>query len=220
MTWRPFLIRSLLASTLLCPAVAAWSDLSVHVRALGNLDGAILVARALDGQDGETPAQPSEVVMLQTNRQFEPYILPVPMNVPVAFPNRDDTAHHVYSFSPAGSFELPLYKGDAPAPVVFERPGIVPLGCNIHDWMIGYIYVVDSPWYTQLEDSSASFYGLPEGRYEISLWHPAIDEQSLPVWPVTVTAGQPQVTLDLNRTLADASQPEPPATRFDELPDY
>ena len=62
-------------------------------------------------------------------------------------PNRDNIRHHVYSFSPAKRFELPLYAGVPTQPVLFDKAGVVVLGCNIHDWMIGYIYVSDSPWF-------------------------------------------------------------------------
>ena len=61
----------------------------------------------------------------------------------VAFPNSDNIRHHVYSFSLAKRFELRLYQGTQSAPVVFDSPGVVVLGCNIHDWMVGYIYVTD-----------------------------------------------------------------------------
>jgi hypothetical protein len=191
----------------------------VQVRAEGKLDGAVVVARSLTVNPAPSE-RPVEAVMVQANRQFVPYILPVPMNVPVSFPNQDNTAHHVYSFSPVGSFELPLYKGDAPAPIVFTKPGVVPLGCNIHDWMIGYLFVVESPWYMQLENNTGAFTDLPPGQYEFTLWHPALGDQTQPSWPVTVTPGDQTVVLEVNGNLAELSQPNPPTARFDEQWDY
>ena len=163
---------------------------------------------------------PDKLTMLQVNRQFSPFILPVPLNVPVEFPNRDNTAHHVYSFAPTGTFELPLYKGDSPRPISFTKPGVVPIGCNIHDWMIGYIYVVESPYYTQLSGSSATFDDLPAGGYEISIWHPAIDGQEVPTWQVTVSQTQSSEDLALDFPFVAVTQPKPPVERFDEQWDY
>ncbi len=65
----------------------------------------------------------------------------------VQFPNKDNIRHHVYSFSAARKFELPLYSGTPAQPVLFDKVGVVKLGCNIHDWMIGYIYVTETPYF-------------------------------------------------------------------------
>ncbi len=195
------------------------AEFTVAVDSHGVLDGAVVIARAM-GQQPAPTTPPEKLTMAQVNRQFDPFILPVPMNVPVDFPNRDNTAHHVYSFSPVGSFELPLYKGDAPRPITFTKPGVVPLGCNIHDWMIGYIYVVDSPFYAQLTHGSARFDNLPAGNYEISIWHPAIDGQPVPTWQVSVGDGDTTQTFSLNFPFVAVTQPEPPVERFDEQADY
>jgi plastocyanin len=83
---------------------------------------------------GPPPAlRPMPAVMDQVNKEFVPAVLPVVVGTPVSFPNRDNIRHHVYSFSPAKKFELPLYMGTPSAPVVFDKPGAVALGCNIHD---------------------------------------------------------------------------------------
>lgn len=224
MTWSTtrYIRRQPLAPLVLLLVLGATptrADFTVVVDSHGVLDGAVVVARPIDG-NAVGVAKPDKLTMAQVNRQFDPFILPVPMNVPVEFPNRDDTAHHVYSFSPVGSFELPLYKGDFPRPITFTKPGVVPLGCNIHDWMIGYIYVVDSPYYTQLADGSASFADIPPGNYEISIWHPAIDEPELPTWQVAVNEGDTSQTFALNFPFVAVTQPDPPVERFDEQTDY
>ena len=218
MTWSakgPLALTALLA--LLCNPVRA--DFTVAVDSRGVLEGAVVVARTLD-TEAVTATIPDKLTMMQINRQFDPFILPVPMNAPVEFPNRDSTAHHVYSFSPVGTFELPLYKGDAPQPITFTKPGVVPLGCNIHDWMVAYVYVFETPWYTQLQDGSASFDDLPSGGYEISIWHPAIDGQATPTWKVSVSEGDTSQTFSVNFPFVAVTQPEPPIKRFDEQSDY
>jgi hypothetical protein len=95
---------------------------------------------------------------------------------PVYFPNKDDVRHHVYSFSAAKRFELPLYVGTPAEPVVFDRPGIVTIGCNIHDWMIGYIYVAETPYFARSGgDGQARLDNLPAGRYVLRVWHPRME---------------------------------------------
>ena len=83
--------------------------------------------------------------MAQQKKQFVPEVLVVPVGSEVRFPNHDTVRHHVYSFSPAKKFELKLYTGTPANPVLFDRPGVVVLGCNIHDQMVGWILVVDTP---------------------------------------------------------------------------
>lgn len=83
-------------------------------------------------------------VMDQVDKQFSPKLLIVKQGQSVNFPNSDNIRHHVYSFSKAKPFQLKLYSGEPKAPIKFERQGVVVLGCNIHDSMVGYIYVTNS----------------------------------------------------------------------------
>lgn len=84
------------------------------------------------------------VSMDQVNSQFVPAVLAVRTGSLVRFPNNDQIRHQVYSFSPAKKFELPLFQGSTAAPVRFDQAGLVTVGCNIHDWMLGYIVVLDT----------------------------------------------------------------------------
>src|SRR5450631_1210691 len=77
--------------------------------------------------------------MAQHNMQFDPFVLIVPAGAEVAFPNLDSVRHHVYSFSPAHPFELKLYGRDETRLVRFDKPGVIAVGCNIHDSMVGFI---------------------------------------------------------------------------------
>ena len=112
--------------------------------------------------------------MAQRGKQFLPGVLVVPVGTSVHFPNRDSMRHHVYSFSPAKKFELKLYTGTPANPVVFERAGVVTLGCNIHDRMVGWIVVVDTPYYAQAAEGAAQVQinGVPAGNYKLRVWHP------------------------------------------------
>jgi plastocyanin len=118
-------------------------------------------------------------VMDQYDKEFVPYVLPVQVGTAVTFPNRDNLKHQVYSFSPAKRFELPLYSGIPAKPMVFDKPGPVVLGCNIHDWMLGHIYVVDTPYFTMTgDDGRWKLSEIPEGEYHLFVWHPRMTSSS------------------------------------------
>ncbi|WP_341521087.1 methylamine utilization protein [Pseudomonas sp. G.S.17] len=111
--------------------------------------------------------------MDQRDKEFVPHVLAVHTGTEVKFPNSDNIRHQVYSFSAARRFELRLYGGTPSEPLLFDKPGVVVLGCNIHDWMLGYIYVTDDPWFV-VSDSNGSVIldQLPPGHYVATLWHP------------------------------------------------
>ena len=117
----------------------------------------------------------TKVLVLQRDKQFVPYVSVVRTGSAVHFPNEDDVKHHIYSFSAAKKFELPLYAGTPAEPVVFDRAGVVTLGCNIHDWMIAYILVIDTPWFAVTDASGrATLKGLPAGNYQVEAWQPRL----------------------------------------------
>jgi plastocyanin len=121
------------------------------------------------------------VEMGQRNRQFTPSVVAVPVGGAVNFPNYDTVRHHVYSFSPAKKFEIKLYAGTPAAPIVFDKPGTATLGCNIHDGMIGYIHVVDTPYYGVTDAQGRLTLDVPTGEHKVRIWSPAMGEASPPV---------------------------------------
>ena len=128
---------------------------------------------------GSTPAPAA--IMDQQNHQFVPHVLVVRTGTAVTFPNSDNVSHHVYSFSPTKPFELGLYKGNAYPPVVFDKPGIVVVGCNIHDSMLGYIRVVDTPHFAVTNQQGiARIDAVPNGAYAVEVWTPRVRAESLP----------------------------------------
>ena len=111
--------------------------------------------------------------MDQHNLQFDPFVLIVPVGADVSFPNRDPVRHHVYSFSPAKRFELKLYGKEEARSVRFEHPGVVALGCNIHDNMVAFIVVVDTPFAAKTDGQGrAVLRDLPAGAAPAHVWHP------------------------------------------------
>lgn len=117
----------------------------------------------------------------QIDKEFLPFIKVVYVNTLINFPNKDDIRHHVYSFSGAKTFNLPLYSGSNAPHVLMDKPGIVMLGCNIHDWMIGYIYVSNTPYFAKTgQKDIALITDIPAGEYTLRVWHPRmiVDEES------------------------------------------
>jgi len=124
---------------------------------------------------GSVLAARRQAVVAQRDKQFVPYVSAVQVGSAAQFPNEDTVKHHVYSFSPAKKFELPLYAGTPTESIVFDQPGVVTLGCNIHDWMIGYILVVPTPWFAITGgDGTARLRDLPAGTYDLEVWQPRL----------------------------------------------
>jgi len=149
---------------------------------------------------GKLPAMaPRPAVMDQINKEFVPLVIPVQLGGAVSFPNKDNIRHHVYSFSPAKIFDLKLYSGKPASPIVFDKPGPVALGCNIHDWMVGFVYVVESPWFTKTAKTGSARLDLPDGEYDLKVWHPWLRAE-LPAQRVKVsgTDAQASFRVDLN----------------------
>src|SRR3954470_24068204 len=129
-------------------------------------------------EGGNSGSAKRQAVIDQRDKQFVPYVSAVQVGTSVLFPNKDNIRHHVYSFSAAKKFELPLYAGVPAEPVVFDKVGFVTLGCNIHDWMIAYVAVLPTPYFQATrQDGRAVLKDLPAGQYTVQVWHPALKGQ-------------------------------------------
>lgn len=136
---------------------------------------AVISLTPLDAKASPGVSDQPKAVMDQWERQFTPYVLPVEVGTVVTFPNRDNIKHHVYSFSPAKRFELKLYSSGNSRPIVFDKPGIVVLGCNIHDWMLAYVDVLDTPYFAKTDAQGlAHVEHVPDGTYRVEIWHPQL----------------------------------------------
>jgi plastocyanin len=118
------------------------------------------------------PSTPQSAVIDQIHKEFIPPLLPISVGTEVRFPNHDQIHHHVYSFSRTKNFELPLYKGEDAPPVLFDKAGVVKIGCNIHDWMSAIILVLPTPYYAVTDETGQFTLGnLPPGVYTLACWH-------------------------------------------------
>ena len=151
--------------------------------------------------EGRTPpAARATAVMDQKDRMFIPHVLAIQAGTAVEFPNSDDIQHHVYSFSRPKPFQLPLYKGTPGKPVVFDKPGVVILGCNIHDRMSAFIVVVDTPYFAKTEGSGkAEIEGLAAGAYSVRLWYPDMRKEPPPIRVEVGTTDRHVLTFSADR---------------------
>jgi plastocyanin len=130
----------------------------------------------LESPAAQAAARPLKLVEIsQQNKTFVPAVTVVTTGTKVHFPNRDTVRHHVYSFSPVKVFEIKLYVGTPASPVVFDKPGIAVLGCNIHDNMLAWTVVVQTPWFAKTGSNGvAQLPQVPPGAYRLRVWHPAL----------------------------------------------
>lgn len=158
------------------------------------------------------PPQGRPAVMEQAETAFVPHLLIIQSGSEVEFPNNDIVSHHVYSFSQAKSFELQLYRGNHHLPLRFDIPGAVVLGCNIHDGMLGYILVVETPYFGLTDGNGSVQLHAPQGEYAIHVWTPRARPRALPK-PVTVSvtaAASQELTLVLKGPLMPAHEDHRP----------
>ncbi len=134
---------------------------------------AVVQALPLDGTAADPPVS-APVEIDQVDKEYVPYVTAVRVGTRVTFPNRDQIRHHVYSFSEAKTFEIPLYEGTPAEPVVFDQRGEVVLGCNIHDWMRAYVFVSETPFFAVTGDAGTAVLELPAGAYSVRVWHPEL----------------------------------------------
>jgi plastocyanin len=180
------------------------------------VDAVFIASSANTASRASPQSNHATAIMDQMNKEFVPEILVIRTGTAVLFPNSDSVAHQVYSFSPVKRFELPLYRGRPHPPQTFDRPGVVTVGCNIHDHMVGYIVVTDSPYFGQADvQGRATLKGLAPGTYHISVWQPRFNEQ-VAEQSVNVADADVQVSFKLNKPM----QPNRSSNKDRRIRDY
>jgi plastocyanin len=194
-------IRILAAALLSLVAGAGHAaTVAIDVRAI---DGKPLVGAVVTVESAKPGAAAvrGQYIVEQKDIAFQPRILIVPLGATVGFPNRDKVRHHVYSFSKPKKFDLKLYGREEARTVTFDKPGVVALGCNIHDSMSGFVYVTATP-YAALTDGTGrvSIAGVPAGAARVTVWHPSIRSPGgTASQSITVTPGGFSTTFALHR---------------------
>jgi plastocyanin len=176
-------------------AAPAWAgDLVVTVT---TPDGTPLLDAVVTVPAAGKLAFPWKLEMAQKDKQFAPFVLVAPVGADVTFPNLDKYRHHVYSFSKGNKFELELYGREEKRTVAFKAAGTAAIGCNIHDQMVGFVRVVDTPFAAKTDASGlAELKAAPDGKTKLTVWHPyAKAKDQVIVTDVTVTPGSSRLTV-------------------------
>ena len=185
--------RGVLGGWILLAAVlasrSAIASLTVEVSALDGspVRDAVVSIERIDEASGlvvsrEGPATSPErsgprAVMDQIDLAFEPHVLAVEVGTWIDFPNSDQVRHSIYSFSAARTFEIKLYRGSEVPPIQFGRAGLAVLGCNIHDDMLAYVYVLETKHFAVTGlDGRARIDGVVAARYRVRVRHPRLEE--------------------------------------------
>ena len=197
----------LIGATLICAgplAQAATVTIQLQDATGKPLTDAVAYLESAQASRALGAAKPANLVEIaQIAKQFNPRVSVVPVGSMVNFPNKDAVRHHVYSFSPAKTFELKLYSGTPTSPVQFDKAGVAVVGCNIHDNMVAWVVVVDTPYFGHSAKAGPLVLNnVPAGSYRLRVWHPGLAvgafalEQALVVESAdaNVTVRQPGIT--------------------------
>jgi plastocyanin len=180
---------------LLAAGLARAVPFAVHVQdASGRPLADAVVAVQVQGQPSRA-ATPTSAQMAQKDRQFQPAVLVVQTGTAVSFPNLDTVRHHVYSFSAARKFDIKLYAGTPTRPEVFDKAGVVTLGCNIHDQMSAHIVVVDTPVFGKSDAAGLVQLDLPAGEHVMAYWHPKLGGEVMKSRPLQTGTAPDKLTL-------------------------
>ena len=134
-------------------------------------------------------------VMDQAHKAFVPHVLVVQTGTSVDFPNNDRTYHNVFSLSKTKPFDLGRYGRGMSEPVVFDRPGIVRVFCDIHSHMSAFVLVFNHPFHDTTDaDGRYRIDNIPPGTYTVTAWHEGASRDSR---SVTIPPSGGIVDLDL-----------------------
>jgi len=163
-----------LAAFFLAGAARAAGGINVHVTDANGkaVPDAVVYLEADGGQPLPKPQKSGEIS--QKGLKFIPLVTVIQTGSKIYFPNNDKVRHHIYSFSPPHKFDQKLYSGITAEPQTFDKPGTVVLGCNIHDKMIAYVRIVDTPYFGKTDASGDITVDAPAGKYVLKAWHPDI----------------------------------------------
>ena len=178
------------------PSAVGAATLSVQVT---DATGKPLQDAAVYAEPLSSPAfvRTKEMEIEQKSRKFMPVMTIVQTGTEISFPNNDTVRHHVYSFSPARPFELKLYSGTPGTPILFDKPGTVVIGCNIHDQMVAYIRVVNTPHFGKSDQAGkVRIADLGPGKYRLKAWHYQLPPAASPV-ETDITITKNDMTADL-----------------------
>lgn len=198
---RVLIAAVIIASACANAALAAVVTVNVTTRTGVSAEDTLLV---FDPLDATPPPSHDTAIIDQIDKRYKPRVNIIRTGTSVTFPNSDRIRHQVYSFSPPKVFNLKLYAGVPANPVTFDKPGLVVLGCNIHDKMVAFVGIVDSPYFAKTPASGSAAVNLPPGRYRLRVWHPSLTDAVAPR-ELTVAAAPQTIAVSIDIDTASAA---------------
>ena len=182
-------MKSILLLALLLPALAEAATLTLNLRDARGNPAEDTVVYLMSEKTPGLPIKQAQTRIDQVNKTFVPLVSVVQRGTRIQFPNKDNIRHHVYSFSKAKKFEIKLYADTPAKPILFDQPGYVAMGCNIHDTMIAHLLVVESPYFAVADRTGrAVISDVPPGNYSLIAWHYMRPDKDALVMPVKIGA--------------------------------
>jgi plastocyanin len=183
-TIRLVLVASLLGCCLPVLAQQATVEGEIHIKHLGDSkadnSNVVVWLVPLDHNAAEVPARAGSYRILQKNKEFHPHVLAVPVGTPVEFPNEDPFFHNVFSLYKGKRFDLGLYEAGSSRKVVFDKPGVSFIFCNIHPEMNAYVLALNSPYFdTSGRRGQVKIANVPYGRYRMEFWYERAEASDL-----------------------------------------
>lgn len=190
----------------------------VHAHQGQALENMVVYLEPLEGQVLAHSSQ--EIVIGQLDKSFTPYISVSQVNANVTFVNQDDITHHIYSAGSNNKFSFKIRAGQTNAATKFTHPSEVAMGCNIHDWMSGYLLVVNTPYFGKTDSQGrVSFKLAKQGKYNIVLWHPQMQSENNRMSKQAAIVANSVFSFTLERAMAEMPLRESDDD-FDFLSDY
>ena len=188
---RRLLAWAALLSVAFLPAQAATLTVNLTSGSDAAVEGAVVYL--MSNQTLKLPVRVPNARIDQINKTFVPTVSVVQTGTRISFPNKDNIRHHVYSFSKAKKFEIKLYADTPAKPVLFDQPGYVVMGCNIHDSMIAHVLVVDTPYFAVSDKRGvAQILDVPPGEYSLIAWYYMRPDLDAAVTPLKLKTDQRQ----------------------------
>jgi len=178
----------------------------------------VVYLEPLDGQVLEKSSK--KLVVSQRGRSFTPYISVSQTNSKVSFVNQDDITHHIYSAGNENKFSFKIRAGQTNSLTQFDYASEVAMGCNIHDWMSGYLLIVNTPYFGKTDKhGQVNFTIAKQGKYRIVVWHPQMKNKNSRMIKEKVIVANSDLTFTLSNEMADIPLQESDDD-FDFLSDY
>ena len=217
--------KALTAGIVCCSCFAHAAEANKLTVNVNNPDGSIVdtvIVYATPVGFAAPERPPRSVEVTQKEWAFTPFMSVAQRNDNVSFTNQDNFTHHIYSLTGSSRFSFKLKAGEETQFAVdnVQPEEEIAMGCNIHDWMSGFMLVVDTPYFDKTNQQGQTAFDLEQGgRYKVTVWHPQLNTKDHKFNKTINISGNQQLTLTLPKKLV-VRLPQVSEDEFDFLDQY